>query len=301
MIGKICQFACILSLWVCIDYSNGQYCGVPSIKPSTPYRQRIIGGQTPIANSWPWAVALITRRGTEDPNYSGSFGCSATLINPNNKADESDIVLTAAHCVTDSTVQNLFIYLGGTDWNNRAQDKKAKLVPVKQIIRHAKYVQSTGNVGYDIAVIKLSTPVKFSPFIQPACLPTSKSWTVPDNSKCYAVGYGARSDANKQYAILQQLYLPIDPNIVASDQQSLGKGPDRIYAKNPASNTGVCYGDSGSGLYCNGNDKWFVVGDLAHFTNWSMTFTGGLALCEGNGAVYASAIHSLDWIQSNSK
>jgi len=299
MTGKIFELVSLL-LWLCIRVSYGQYCGVQSIKPKLESRQRVIGGQTPIPHSWPWAVALISGENYEEANLSGSFGCSATLINPNNRAFDSDIILTAAHCVAGSTAEKLFIYLGGIDWNKRSENTNSVLSPVREIISHPKYVEDNGQVGYDIALIKLSSPVSFNEYIQPACLPDSTLWTISDNNDCYAVGYGAMTDVNKQYGVLQQLFMPVHPNMTSSEQTYLGIGPDRIYAKNPASNTGICYGDSGSGLYCYGDDKWSVVGDLAHFSNWSMVFEGSQALCEGNGAVYASAINALDWILTNS-
>ena len=57
------------------------------------------------------------------------------------------------------------------------------------LIKHPNYNSFT-NLN-DIAILKLSQRVTFNRYIQPACLPTAKSFTFPPaNENSWAVGWG---------------------------------------------------------------------------------------------------------------
>lgn len=61
-------------------------CGRPYVQPS---RSRIANGNEVKPHSWPWTIYLTS--------YVGS--CGGSLIDPNGNGVQSDIVVTAAHCV----------------------------------------------------------------------------------------------------------------------------------------------------------------------------------------------------------
>lgn len=70
--------------------------------PST--KKRVINGQIAKAHSWPWIVIQ---------EKNGNIFCGGTLIRVSDNLEESDIVLTAAHCVG----------VGKTEWDSLITDR----------------------------------------------------------------------------------------------------------------------------------------------------------------------------------
>ncbi|XP_055347782.1 serine protease 30-like [Paramacrobiotus metropolitanus] len=144
-------------------------CGVPVVQPG---QARIIGGHPATLGSWPYMVALV------DARYNGQF-CGGVLLDQN-------WVLTAAHCTVDKPAQNLLLRVGATDFNAsvgdpaRGTDYRAAF----SIVNPNFNSQSFSN---DIALIRLSTPVTFSTFVKPICMPTEAP---SPGTVCYIAGYG---------------------------------------------------------------------------------------------------------------
>lgn len=78
--------------------------------------------------------------------------------------------------------------LFGAHQNNR-QEEGTEAIQVEKIVTHPKYRLRAFN---DIAIMKLSRPVKFSPSIQPVCLPAAGE-QVPDGVLAIVAGWGTSS------------------------------------------------------------------------------------------------------------
>ena len=91
--------------------------------------------------------------------------CGGTLIS-------SQYVLTAAHCVV-SGGQNRPLSIFSVDLGEHDySDSTATRMSISEIIPYPKYmIDDDGVSHYDIAVLKLSSPVTFSQNIAPVCLP----------------------------------------------------------------------------------------------------------------------------------
>lgn len=81
-------------------------------------------------------------------------------------------MFTAAHCVQLFKApliprQDMLVVLGKYNIANWANGNTV-LRDVKKVTVHPNYEQNTGN--YDVAVITLNKPVKFSKLIAPVCL-----------------------------------------------------------------------------------------------------------------------------------
>ena len=82
-------------------------------------------------------------------------------------------------------------------------DKTEARIDVDRVILHEKYNPRTAD--NDIALMRLSQPVKLSKHIAPACL---ASKALPQDTFCYSVGWGATHGTG--YAgILKQVYVPL--------------------------------------------------------------------------------------------
>lgn len=77
-------------------------------------------------------------------------------------------------------------------------------LPVKKIISHPDYNRM--NFDYDIALLELSQPLKFTNTIQPICLPSS-SHVFPAGMVCWVTGWGTLREGGIMHAfvILEEL------------------------------------------------------------------------------------------------
>ncbi|KAI2656080.1 Transmembrane protease serine 13 [Labeo rohita] len=97
---------------------------------------------------------------------------------------------------------------------------------VKKVIVNENY--NDKNNDYDVALLKLSSPVTFSSTMQPVCFPTFDQ-TFSDGSECWTTGFGTTQE-----------------------------GADR-------GSSSLMDGDSGGPLVCKGaNDRWYLAG----ITSW---------------------------------
>ncbi|WP_241758287.1 serine protease [Myxococcus landrumensis] len=109
--------------------------------------QEIVGGVEARPGSHPWIVSL---------QQGGKHFCGGSLIKVGRR-DESDIVVTAAHCVFDGW-SGTTVSAGAHDLNNPSVGQ----VPVRvaRAVPHPRYNPDT--TLNDIAVLKLERPIKFT-------------------------------------------------------------------------------------------------------------------------------------------
>ncbi|KAG9490769.1 hypothetical protein GDO78_006219, partial [Eleutherodactylus coqui] len=169
-------------------------CGM-TFRKSPSVALRIVGGLVALPASHPYMAALYIR----------DFFCGGTLIS-------SCWVLTAAHCLDRRpSVNEISVVLGQSLFNT--SDQRTVTFPVQKYILHEGYSDET--FQHDIALVKLQdikgSCAQFSQFVQPACLPQSKSIT--SAQYCEVVGWGYQYEGADQYAVfLQEAQMPIIPD-----------------------------------------------------------------------------------------
>ena len=132
-------------------------------------------------NSLPWMVHL---KSIIPMGYSASISeCGGAII------DERTI-LTAAHCVADSSARNMRVQVGSHNkWRSDAYG-----VEKITVSRHYDYEEDPLN--YDIALLRLSRPLKFSPKVQPICIQAEDTIDLPN---LLVAGWGyLNGDLNKK-------------------------------------------------------------------------------------------------------
>jgi len=145
-------------------------CGKASPEPSGIYTPggRIVNGKVVQEKSWPWLGALVNFQPEEQKLYQF---CGSTLIS-------DQWIVTASHCVDSASQEEMVrthrVVLGQRNLLSAVKTAGVgALLPISKVILHPSYDQPQGSTNYDIALIKLAKPVKLSPSIQPACLPTA--------------------------------------------------------------------------------------------------------------------------------
>lgn len=74
-------------------------------------------------------------------------------------------------------------------------------IPVDRIIKHPKY-DAYNNHDYDVALIKLKTPIKYDSHVRPVCLAKSD---FDAGTNCFVTGWGHTSEGGNIARVNQEL------------------------------------------------------------------------------------------------
>ncbi|RXN03559.1 chymotrypsin-like protease CTRL-1 [Labeo rohita] len=205
-----------------------QSCGVP-----------VINGQNAISGSWPWQVSLQLP--------TGFHFCGGSLINQN-------WVLTAAHCRV--VVGYHRVILREHDRGSNAEPIQTKLD--SKVITHPLY--SSKPTNNDTALLKLASPVTYTPRISPVCLAPSAINILP-GTRCFTTGWGQTATTSSPM-ILQQTGIPITSPAVCRQIWGQSKITDAMICAG-GSGSSSCQGDSGGPLVCKRSGVWTLVGAVS--------------------------------------
>uniref|UniRef100_U5EI42 CLIP domain-containing serine protease n=1 Tax=Corethrella appendiculata TaxID=1370023 RepID=U5EI42_9DIPT len=262
---------------------------------------RIVGGNKTQLDEFTWTARLLYDKS------NGRFGyhCGGVLIN-------EKYVLTAAHCCKNlpSTWQLIGVRLG--EWDTKSDidceddgdcAPAALDIDIAKITIHEDYHQENGADYNDLALLRLRTPIEYSPFVKPICLPFKnfvKEQQIEGTTATVA-GWGQTENSTSS-----QFKLKANLNISTFDN-CFKKFKDvgvRIEQNTQICAGGVkgvdsCRGDSGGPLVkvfpaAKNNvttNYWFLVGIVSF----------GLQDCgtEGTPGVYTNVSNFLDWILEN--
>jgi len=286
----------------CVRKPSGPVgCGkqATGFQPTTQRKfQRIIGGSEAKPHTWPWLVSMSVDFG----NGMGA-GCGSSLLRVRDNQEQSDIVLTAAHCVTEekSMATNPKAF-NPSQISVTAGEHRPDKYDVGQESRTASKVAfhkdfrftPTGGAVNDVAIVKLATPIPFSDTIRPICLPTAGE-AIPVGKTCVAAGWGRNNSRNQDTPdALQQVLAPAqDAKTCQKGWFSSYKEDIMICAGSLQGTSGTCQGDSGGMLACQQSDgSWRLYGA----TSFGVA---GTCLQAGKPGIFTRLSSYIDWINKN--
>jgi transmembrane serine protease 3 len=242
--------------------------------------QRIVGGNEARPHSIPWIVSL--RRKTW-------HFCGGTLLRVKDDKEESDIVVTAAHCTTawfmNNSVEFLNVVSGAHSVMTQVDGEQ--WVEAAKMVVHPGYDPNAKVKNNDISIVKLAKPIKFTNYIQPACLPAQNEMPA-EGTQGIVAGWGALKENGVGPDNLNQVVVPVVGGQKCKEQQSFVQPDTMLCAGYDEGGKDSCQGDSG-GPYVTLAKKGYTLHGVVSFGN-------GCARAKTAG-VYARVTNYIPWIQ----
>ncbi|CAH3157463.1 unnamed protein product, partial [Porites evermanni] len=235
---------------------------------------RIVGGTIAKPGAWPWQVTMDYKKHNEKPHL-----CGGSIVSP-------QWVVSAAHCFASGVNPQEYRIVAGK-YNLNGKEGFEQNIPIQKIIIHPKY-NTLKNHDYDLALIKLQSPLTYNNRVRPVCLP---KFDFAVGTKCYVTGWGHTEEAGDIPQFLHQAKVPLESRATCQDAyHDLGYTISSSmrcagYAKGGID---ACQGDSGGPLVCSKSDKWYLMGAVS----WGI----GCGR-KGRYGVYADMMKLKYWVQ----
>ena len=133
---------------------------------------KIVNGTTAVKNAYPFVVSIH-----KNTSYGVYHICAASVY-------DQFHVITAAHCVDNTTADELLLIFGEFHFQTDEGDEEFR--NVTSILMHAEYNPYAFWVN-DIAILTLEEPLNFTKSIQPICLTQQLA---VHGEQTYVMGWG---------------------------------------------------------------------------------------------------------------
>ena len=239
-------------------------------------RSRIVNGKT-APRPIPWQASLWYPAKGKFPH-----GCGGSIL-------DKYTILTAKHCIHTNEMQEsefdkIFVMVGST------KVQAGQNILVDRVIL---YDNDLNDKPWDVAILKLSSPITFNRDVQPICLPESEqdSQFLKRGLECFVSGWGSLQHYDPELGPmptdLQWTKVRLtDPETCHSH---LNKKEDLICVGS-LNFTGPCIGDSGGPLTCMKGSDPILVG---------IANSGSNRKCghRNSYTYYASTVFHNNWIR----
>jgi len=257
---------------------NGEQCGKIKVSPEpTDINERVVRGSATQRGFHPWQASIRAKKHGKSVHW-----CGATLISPST-------LLTAAHCLVGTGYPKGAYLVRIGDYRSNVMESSEQEINIEQMYIHEDF-RKGHHMNNDIALVLLKTPVRYSPFIQPACLP-SKDTAYTAGMNCTISGWGAVNSGSSLASFeLRAGNVPIQPNSVCTMPSVYGQSiTDGMFCAGTLDKgVDACDGDSGGPLICENNGVHTLYGIISWGQHCGFINKPG---------VYVKVSQYVDWIQ----
>ncbi|XP_041834347.1 coagulation factor X [Melanotaenia boesemani] len=230
---------------------------------------RIVNGEECPPGECPWQALLLNE---DDQGF-----CGGTILS-------EYIILTAAHCINETR----YIYVKLGEFDTEVNDGNEAIHHVASIATHYMYKPDTYH--NDIALIKLTTPIKFTRYILPACIPDADFaekvlMRQPDG---LVSGFGRVGEGRQASPTLQRLAVPYVDRQTCIESTQLRISLHMFCAGYDTIAKDACQGDSGGPHVTSYKDTYFITG----IVSW-----GEGCARKGKYGVYTQVSKYIRWIR----
>ncbi|KAJ8255718.1 hypothetical protein COCON_G00195820 [Conger conger] len=238
------------------------------IIPEFSAHTRIVNGEECPPGECPWQALLVN---TEDMGF-----CGGTILN-------EYFILSAAHCMNQT--RSFYVIVG--EFDREKEEGTETIHMVEEVLTHRGYVPETYH--NDIALIKLQTPIRFTAYALPACLPNAKfaEEVLMRQEEGLVSGFGRVREGGRQATLLQRLSVPYIDRAVCIESSQFKISQRMFCAGYDLQSKDACQGDSGGPHVTKFGETWFVTGVVS----W-----GEGCAREGKYGVYTQVSKYINWI-----
>ncbi|XP_006897981.1 PREDICTED: transmembrane protease serine 9 [Elephantulus edwardii] len=252
----------------CSDGSDEAHCDC-GLQPAWRTAGRIVGGMEASPGEFPWQVSLRENQ---------EHFCGATVLS-------ARWLVSAAHCFNEFQDPAEWVAYAGTTFLSGREASTVR-IRVSRILKHPLYNADTAD--FDVAVLRLASPLPFGRHIQPACLPAA-SHVFPPGRKCLISGWGyLKEDFLVKPEVLQKASVELLDQALCTSLYGPSLTDRMMCAGYLDGKVDSCQGDSGGPLVCEEPSGRFF---LAGIVSWGI----GCAEARRPG-VYARVTKLRDWI-----
>jgi secreted trypsin-like serine protease len=214
--------------------------------PAARTVQKIVGGRPAQPGKYPFQVALIAAKTPVGQEHFGQF-CGGSLI-------DRSWVVTAAHCVPNTTAEEVDVYIGSTvlpSGRGNAGGQAGKRQHVKRIISHQQYDPDTND--NDIALLNLTEPAPQNFASAAVATPDIDKTKGAPGSTVTVVGWGTTQEGGSTTPRLREVDVKVQESALclANYQAVLPSAKitkNMFCAGRPQGGADSCQGDSGGFL-----------------------------------------------------
>lgn len=173
--------------------------------------------------------------------------------------------------------------------NTEVNEGTEQLIQVTEIIMHENYVKH--NADNDIALLRLASPIVYTPYAVPACLPTRPLadrdlWAVSVHT---VSGWGRRGENGPTSHLLRRLKVPRIRTQQCVEESGVVLTENMFCAGYIEGQQDSCKGDSGGPLVTEYKKTVFLLG----IVSW-----GKGCARPGNYGIYTRVSKYLEWIHN---
>lgn len=201
------------------------------------YGSRVVHGGETVYGHHSWQAALRAKKQGKSVHW-----CGAVLISKYH-------IITAAHCLIGYPKGAYMIRIG--DYNTEALEQAEIDIFIEDYYIHEDF-RVGHHMNNDIAVVLLKTPIRFSEYVQPVCLP-SKNQVYQEGMNCSISGWGSTQSGSSVHSLeLRAAKVPLLSDEVCNQPEVYGNNVTEGMFCAGALDGGVdaCEGDSGGPLVC---------------------------------------------------